>query len=1158
MSGGSFVHLHVRSHYSLLEACCTPKGIAKAAEKYEMPAVALTDNGNMFGAIEFYFACKSAGVKPIIGLNAYLAPGPRTEKGDGRANHTSIVLLAEDFKGYQNLCKLSSVGYQEGFYYKPRIDYEILEEYSDSIIALSGGMFGDVAQAFLKNSEEEAHERIKKLKSIFKDRFYLELCRTRTKEWEQLNPFLIKAGKDLDVPLVAANDVHYLSKDEQIAQEVLICIGSNRTLNDDSRFRLGSEEFYFKPPEQMRETFKDLPEACENTLKIAERCNVEFQLTDANGKMIYHIPSFPTSKGRTLKEEMEQLTREGLEVRYKEAANLGEPVPEENKHLYDERLKYELDVIDSMGFLGYFLIVQDFINWAKEHDIPVGPGRGSGAGSLVAYTLRITDLDPVKYNLIFERFLNPERVSMPDFDIDFCQDRRPEVIQYVTDKYGFESVSQIITYGKLQARAAIRDVGRVLGMTYADVDVVSKLMPDKLGITLKEAMELEPRIPELMEADPRVSTLMELAQKIEGLVRHAGIHAAGVVIADGKLVNHAPLYKGADGENVIQYDMKHAEKIGLIKFDFLGLKTLTHIRDTFRLIEKNRDQKLTTKDISINDPAIYDLMSSGDSAGVFQFEGDGITDALKKIKPTCFEDIMAINALYRPGPMDMIPDYTKRKHGQQKVKYIFPELEDILKETYGIIIYQEQVQLIASKIASYSLGEADILRRAMGKKIAEEMAKQRQRFISGAEKNGYDKKRSEDLFELMAEFANYGFNKSHSAAYCVIAAQTAWLKHYYPVEFFAALLSTEMSDTDKVVKYIKLCRRRGIEIQPPHINYSDYKFSVDGDRIFYSLGAIKGVGESAVEAIIEARDSLPEKKFNSLQEFFETVDLRRVNKKVVECLIKAGAFEGFGYHRAQLLNGYEQLLGQAEGKRRDQEVGQESLFAIMEEAEGSKSVELPEAKPWSRTAQLAFEKDVLGFYLSDHPLHGYENFCRNMVDGFIEDLPDKAHKTKISIFGLIGTKKELITKKGTRMAFLQLEDTTGSIEVIVFPDTFAKCETLLGQELPLIITGTLENKDDSIKVIAEKVELLSVKYQKANHIIFKIDKTLEEKLDKLHERIKAHPGETRLSFEMGLDDLEKTVTLDIIEPKGVQLTNEFFEHIRTDIGHTDFIELRGL
>ncbi|MBY0314917.1 MAG: DNA polymerase III subunit alpha [Bdellovibrionales bacterium] len=1152
----SFVHLHVHSQYSLLEASCIPNKIAEQAAAFGMPAVAMTDNGNMFGAIEFYFACKKAGIKPIVGMDAYLAPGSRLAKEGGKPSHTRIVLLAQSYQGYQNLCRLSSIGYQEGFYYKPRIDYDLLKQYSGDIIALTGGQFGDVPLALIKSGEELALEKLKNLKEIFNDRLYLESCRMNMPDWDRVNDFYKSASKTLDIPRVAANDVHYLKKEDQIAQEVLICIGSNKTLHDESRFRLGSDEFYLKSSDQMRNLFKDEPELCDRTLEIADRCKLEFKLKDEKGKALYFLPSYKTEPGVTLKEEVIRLTHEGLKDRFGEAERRGEAVAETDKPKYYDRLTYEINVIENMGFLGYFMIVQDFINWAKTHDIPVGPGRGSGAGSLVAYTLKITDLDPVRYSLIFERFLNPERVSMPDFDIDFCQERRGDVIKYVTDKYGFESVSQIITYGKLQARAAIRDVGRVLGMTYADVDVISKLMPDKLGLTLEEALKLEPRLGESMDADPQVRTLMDLAMKVEGLVRHAGIHAAGVVIADGPLVSHAPLYRGADGESVLQYDMKHAEKIGLIKFDFLGLKTLTHIKDALKLIEKNRGKTILPQEIPLSDPKIYEVMSAGDSAGVFQFEGDGITDALKKIKPSSFEDIMAINALYRPGPMDMIPEYTQRKHGLSKVNYLFPELEEVLNETYGIIIYQEQVQLIASKIASYSLGEADLLRRAMGKKIAEEMNQQRSRFVDGAVKNGFDQKKSEELFELMAEFANYGFNKSHSAAYCVIAAQTAWIKHYYPVEFFAALLSTEMSDTDKIVKYTREARRRGTEIKPPHISYSDYKFTVKGDVIYYSLGAIKGVGEAAVQSIVETREGLPGKKFESLEQFFETVDLRRVNKKVIECLIKAGALDGFGYHRAQIYQEYERILDAAEVSRRDREVGQESLFAMMEESSSSSSkIVLPAVTPWADLAQLSFEKEVLGFYLSGHPLQGYAALAAIWSDCEIKNLKDRPAKKKVRLFGMVASHREIITKKGTRMAFLQFEDLTAQVELIVFPDVYANAEALIKMDLPILLTGTLEKDGDTVKIIAEKLEMTGNLLKKVQKMTLKIDESIESKLPTLHAKFKEHPGDTRLSLEMILKGLDKTIVLDILEPKGVALSDEFFQNIKNEVGHTDFIQL---
>ncbi|MEZ0391493.1 MAG: DNA polymerase III subunit alpha [Pseudobdellovibrionaceae bacterium] len=725
----SFVHLHVHSEYSLLEASSRIKGLVKKAAEDGMPAIALTDNGNMFGAIEFYFAALDKNIKPILGLDCYLAPGSRLQKSQDRNEiakpNTRLVLLAQNLDGYQNLCQISSVGYQEGFYYKPRIDYEVLQKYNSHLLALSGGIRGEVVQCFLTEGPEKALDKIRGLKAIFEDRFYLEMNRTGLPEWKEINSFLLEASKITGVPVVAANDVHYLSQDDQMSQEVLICIGSNKTLQDESRFRLGSDQFYLKSSQQMRELFKDVPEACDRTLEIADRCQIKFKLKDESGKAVYHLPSFPITRGSSVKEEIKLISSEGLEKRFQEAEALGHPIPEEKKPDYWKRLEYELSIIDRMGFNGYFLIVQDFINWAKVHDIPVGPGRGSGAGSLVAYALRITDLDPIPNFLLFERFLNPERVSMPDFDIDFCQDRRQRVIQYVTEKYGAPSVSQIITYGKLQARAAIKDVGRVLGMTFAEVDIVTKLIPEKLNINLKEALEMEPRLREMIEMNPQVATLMDLAQRVEGMVRHAGIHAAGVIIADGQLVKHAPLYKGAEGEQVVQYDMKHAEKIGLIKFDFLGLKTLTHIDHAIHLIENNRQKKISTSQIPMDDAAVFEMMSKGDTAGIFQFEGEGITDATRKIKPSSFADITAITSLYRPGPMANIPEFTKRKNGESPVEYLLKDTEEVLRETYGIMVYQEQVMGIASKIAGYSLGEADMLRRAMGKKIKDEMDRHR-------------------------------------------------------------------------------------------------------------------------------------------------------------------------------------------------------------------------------------------------------------------------------------------------------------------------------------------------------------------------------------------------------------------------------------------------
>ncbi|UYL08249.1 DNA polymerase III subunit alpha [Bdellovibrio sp. SKB1291214] len=1177
----SFVHLHVHSEYSLLEAACRVKAIAKKAAAMNMPAVALTDNGNMFGAVEFYFACKDNGVKPLLGLDAYLAPGSRLEKKQDRDQVAQgprrLVFLAQNQKGYQNLCKLSTIGYQEGFYWKPRIDYEVIKEYNSDLICLTGGLRGEVAEAFMKEGADAALAKIRQLKEIFDDRLYLEMCRTGVPEWDQINPFLLEASKITGVPVVASNDVHYMTQDDQIAQEVLICIGTNKTLSDESRFRLGTDEFYFKKPEQMIDLFADVPEAISNTLQIADRCDVKFKLKDDAGKPIYHLPTFPTDEGVTLKEDIARRSKEGLLLRFQEAAERGEAVPEEKKPEYYTRLDYELGIIDRMGFNGYFLIVQDFIGWAKDNDIPVGPGRGSGAGSLVAYVLKITDLDPLPNFLLFERFLNPERISMPDFDIDFCQDRRQEVIRYVTQKYGQASVSQIITYGKLQTRAALKDVGRVLGMLFAEVDQVTKLIPDKLGISLKESLEMEPRLTEMMEMNPTVATLIDLAQRVEGMVRNAGIHAAGVIIGDGQLVKHAPLYKGADGEQVVQYDMKHAEKIGLIKFDFLGLKTLTHINMALKHIKKNRGKTITSRMIPMTDTATFEMMSRGDTAGVFQFEGEGITDATRKIRPSSFADITAITSLYRPGPMANIPDFTDRKHGKAPVEYLLEDTKEVLAETYGIMVYQEQVMGIASRIAGYSLGEADMLRRAMGKKIKEEMDQHRERFMKGAIERGHNKERSSDLFDLMYKFADYGFNKSHAAAYSVVTLQTAWLKCHYPVEFFAALLSTELSDTEKIVKYSKDAAKRGITVKSPHVNFSEYFFGAHGDEVYFGLGGIKGVGQNAVEAIVEARESLPDKKFNSLDEFFNAIDLRRVNKKVIECLIKAGAFDGFGAHRAQLIAGYQKFLDRAQGLQKDRELGQSSLFDLGPSTETV--VKLDDVKPWSRTATLAYEKEVIGFYLSDHPLKGFDTLSEIFTNCKIIDLPAQmpavgspeweamqaakkdwknrdAAKKRVIVAGLITELRELITKKGTRMAFGKLEDLTGSVELVIFPDAFAKNGEMLKDERPMLIGGGLEVEEGVAKIMVDSVSPLEDILKKTKRMVFRLDRIPHEDYGRLQSLMKENPGPTAVSLEIDIPDVSRRVTMDVAEGSGVNVSNEFFEGVHSLFGRTDFIELR--
>ncbi len=1179
----SFVHLHVHSEYSLLEAAADIKSMVKAAAHMEQKALALTDHGNMYGAIEHFFACKDAGIKPILGLDAFMAPTLCTEKPQGYKidqlrNPSQCTLLATSYQGYQSLCELSSRSFLDGFYYRPRIDKELLKMFSTDLICLTGGQRSYFYDLFVTKGPDLTLETIKEFKTIFPESFYLEINRLSRPLEQEYELFLVQASQLLNLPLVATNDVHYLTSPEARAQDVLYCIGNNYLLKDNQRPRMQGDQFYLKSYQEMLLKFKDHPEYLDVTNEIADRVNIEFKLKDSQGKPIYHLPGFPTPQNQSDYDYIKDQSHIGLLERFKVTHPNQNLTPEFLAPYYD-RLKYELEIINRMGFNGYFLIVSDFIRWAKEQDIPVGPGRGSGAGSLVAYSLGITDVDPIEYKLLFERFLNPERISMPDFDIDFCQDRRSEVIQYVTQKYGQEAVSQIITYGKLQCKAAIKDVGRTLGMSFSEVDRITKLVPEKLGITIKEALKLEPKLNELIESDPQVANCIELALMVEGYVRHAGIHAAGVVIADGQIKKFAPLAKASGGERIVQYDLKHAEKIGLIKFDFLGLKTLTHIQRALKWVEINHKVKIKSHEIPVNDKGIYDLIAAGDTLGIFQFESEGITDAIKKIKPTNFYDITAINALYRPGPMAMIPTFTLRKNGQEPVEYLFDELKDVLQETLGIIVYQEQVMAIAAKIAGYSLGEADMLRRAMGKKIKSEMDQHRIRFSEGAKKNGFDEKKSEELFELMYKFADYGFNKSHAAAYCVISAQTAWIKCYYPVEFYAALLSTELSDTDKIVKYSKDAQKHGIQISPPHVNFSSYEFTPLKNKIYFGLGAIKGIGENVIAETIKARQGLKNNQFESLNQFFESVDPKVLNKKTLESLIKAGALDDFGYHRAQLFNGFSVLADRALKKFKEKQSGQGSLFDLIQD-ELTSDVDIQDSPEWSRIELLKKEKEVLGFYLSDHPLNGYESFIRALATAHFSELPriqkeyeqssvrsnnpqkydfrnKEANKKKVLLAGIISEKRELVTKKGTRMAFLKIEDLTGDVALVVFPDVYDKVADIISSELPLFVSGYLESESDSdsIKVIVDNIELFENVISKIKRVSIYLDKIEPDQYSVLFDSLMAYQGKTPIDIVYEQSPHDRLI-FELDQPLSISVTSEFIEHIQKKIGHTQFMELK--
>ena len=1153
----SFVHLHVHTHYSLLKSSCSVSAIVDQCLKYNQPAVAITDYGNMFGALDLYFKARDKGIKPLLGLEIYLASESYKEKNfsSGGWNIPSLVLLAQDIKGYRNLCKINTIAFQEGFYYVPRVNYEVLNKYSDSVIALTGGLNGILAHNFFKKGPDDTLKLIYQLKSIYKDRLYLQLNRTGLSKWESINSFFMEVGHKNKITLTAGNDVHYLHQKDSMVQDVLLCIGTNRTLKDPERFRLKTDQFYFKDSNKMRSLFKDIPEVCDSTLEISSRCHLQFQL-NKDGRPVYHLPKLKLEESaKSPQVELEELSNKGLIHRWKEAEQCGKPINKDEKKNYLKRLNEELKIIINMGFSDYFLIVYDFVHWAKKQDIPVGPGRGSGASSLVAYCLGITDLDPMPYHLLFERFLNPERISMPDFDIDFCQEHRNKVIDYVSEKYGKDYVAQVMTYGRLQARAAIRDVGRVLGMSYTEVDQVAKLIPEKLGITLEQATIGNPRLNELIEADPQISNLINLAKQIEGLIRHVSIHAAGVIIADHPILHFAPLYRGTEGENIIQCDLNHSKKIGLIKFDFLGLKTLTQINYAFQMIEENQNKKLSVKDISLEDEGVYEIMCRGDTKGVFQFEGEGITDLIIKAQPSCFEDIVAINALFRPGPMDMISSYLDRKKGRAKMEYLFPELESILKETYGVIVYQEQVLLIAAKIAGYSYGEADVLRRAMGEKKSAVMKKQKNRFLSGAKQNKYDFKKAEKLFDLVAEFAKYGFNKSHAAAYCVLAAQTAWIKHYYPVEFFASILSMEINNTDKIVDYMSDAKKHNIKVLPPSINYSGYLFTPREDHIYFSLGAIKGVGKSAVDHIIAIRDSLPEKKFYSVYEFFKNVDIKKINKKCVEALVKAGAFDSMDLNRQEIFSNYESILEQIEQKKTEQESGQINLFSTPRYK--SRPFVFKKCMDWSDSVRLSHEKQVIGFYLSGHPLDFMEPFRAVCSSQSIKYLNEKKNKALVCIWGTVNDFREIITRKGMPMAFVQLEDNTGVIEIVVFSDVYLKYERILRSGEPLVVSGHLSRDEKSrTKLMAREIqsvnECLNTKSQK---MVLHLNEEEETILPDLKKMLEEHRGSVPLYFCVNLEKASKMVSLKSKTFSGVSVSSQLIEKIKKTVGSNSRVRL---
>ena len=1071
MDHSGFVHLHCHTEYSLLDGANKVDKMFGRIKALNQSAVAMTDHGNMFGAIEFYREAKSHGVKPIIGCEIYVAPASRFErkgvdKGPKEYNN-HLILLAMNNQGYRNLCKLVSLGYMEGFYYKPRIDKDLLKELNGGLIALSACLQGEVSQALSYGNYEKAKAAVEQYASIFGDRYYIEIQDNKLVEQEKVNRLLVELAKDFSIPVVATNDCHYGERDDFHAHDVLLCVQTGKTVDEENRLKMETDELFIKSAEEMAKGFEWCPGAVARTVEIAERCNLEIEF----GK--YHFPNFTPPKEISLDDYLDELAQKGL------AERLEGVTDQAQRASYLERLNYELGVIKDMQFPGYFLVVADFINYAKENGIPVGPGRGSSAGSLVAYALRITDLDPIRHVLLFERFLNTERKSMPDIDVDFCIRGRGQVIQYVKDKYGADRVAQIATFGTMKAKAAIRDVGRALGFSFAETDSIAKLIPaPKQGFDypLTEAMKMEPRLPELMKSDPRVKTLMDHALRLEGLVRHASTHAAGVVLSNLPLVDHCPLFVDKEGGIVTQYEMSWVEKIGLVKFDFLGLKTLTLLHDCLKLIEVTCGDKLDLNNLPLDDKKTYRTLCNGNTTGVFQLESTGIRDMTVRIRPNCFEDLVAILALYRPGPLDsgMAEDYIKRKSGKEKIKYLHPLLEGILKDTYGVIVYQEQVMQTAQILAGYTMGDADILRRAMGKKDPEEMAAQRERFVDGAKAKKIDERRATEIFDQMETFARYGFNKSHSAAYALVSYQTAYLKTHYPVEFMAALMTSEMGDTDKVIKNLAECRGKNIVVLAPDINESLSDFTPVGEKIRFGLAAVKNVGEKAVEVILQSRNQ--DGAFASLFDFCRRVDTAAVNRRVIESLIKCGAFDSTQVSRARMVGGLDDAMKAGQAHQRDQASNQIDIFAMLgTPAKGAKKAGdvYPQVNEWSSQELLAFEKEALGFYITGHPLDKYDRALKRITNGTIAALKERAQAGEVRLGGVVSALRLRNTKKGDRYGSFNLEDKSGFIEVLAWPDTYKKCAELLGADDPIYLKGRLEVGEERMQVIASEITALS-------------------------------------------------------------------------------------
>jgi len=1069
MKHARFVHLHVHTQYSLLDGTIRIEDLLKRTREYQMPAVAMTDHGNIFGAIDFYQQAYRHGVKPIIGSEMYVAPRSRHEKTASVSGENSrhLVLLVKNMQGYKNLLKLSSDSYREGYYYRPRIDKELLDAHHEGLIGMSACLHGEIAGHIVKKDMEAALRAAAEYRDIFGDgNFYLEIMENGIPEQRIANEGLMEIGGKLSLPLVATNDCHYLNRADAEAHEILLCIQTGKTIEDRDRMRFHSDQFYFRSPAEMEELFSFCPEAVANTVAVAEKCNLSLEFGQ------FYLPHYRLEGETGLDDHLAKMAKEGLARLLPSLNPTGDALIARK---YEQRLLEELAMIKNMGFAGYFLIVADFVNYAKQQGIPVGPGRGSAAGSLVAYAIGITKVDPIRYGLFFERFLNPDRKSMPDIDIDFCQERRDEIIRYVTEKYGRDNVAQIITFGKMMAKAVIRDVGRAMNIPYGEVDAIAKLVPNVLNITLAEALKMEPRLQEEAKKNERIQKLLTYSQALEGLYRHSSTHAAGVVISDVPLHKRVPLYKGPKDDAVTtQFSMNDIQTVGLTKFDFLGLKTLTVIRNALQLVRENRNIDIDIDNLPLNDKATYELLQRGNTDGIFQLESAGMRELLVGMKPDCIEDVIALIALYRPGPMNMVPDFIARKLGRTPISYVIPELEAILKETYGVILYQEQVMQIASAVGRYTMAEADTLRKVMSKKKDQEMEKEMPKFISGAKQNHIPEDKAVRIWEQMKEFAKYGFNKSHSTAYAIISYQTAYLKAHYPEEFMAALLTSEKDDRDKIIRHINSCKEMGIGVLPPDINESRSDFTVPGRNIRFGLAAVKNVGLGAVEAILESRNRGG--KFKSFHDFSQRVDLRKVNKRVIESLIKCGAFDSLGHKRRSLFAVYEEIMNAAQKTRKTKSSGQVSLLTDLEEtgkggAAGG-GFEIPDTGEWEHKELLMYEKEALGFYITGHPLLRQQEKLNFVTNANSENLPERRDKEDVLIAGIVNNIREVTTKRKDIMAYVTVEDLYGSMNIICFSEVYQKSRELLKSDEPLLIRGQTDVSEEKVKIIANEIKLL--------------------------------------------------------------------------------------